>query len=79
MGMLLALSALLAVLLGIGTLAWWRVGDTWADSEHKKFGPRERTGPGPRVMKPIGEDDSPEPGRHDPSVGTPSPRHESEG
>ena len=51
--MLLALSALLAILLGIGTLAWWRVGDNWADSEHKKFGQKERTGPGPRVMGPI--------------------------
>lgn len=56
--MLLALSALLAVLLGIGTLAWWRVGDNWADSEHKKFKPKERTGPGPRVIGPIGDDES---------------------
>jgi|GEM_PF-1851671 len=67
--MLLALSALLAVLLGIGTLAWWRVGDNWADSEHKKFKPKERTGPGPRVIGPIG-DAHEEPSQPDPPEDT---------
>ncbi len=34
MGLILAVGA------GLGTLIWWRVGDQWADAEHKKFAPK---------------------------------------
>lgn len=48
---------LFAVVLGIAlvvaTLAWWRIGDQWADAEHKKFAakPRDPNAPKPRVIK----------------------------
>ncbi len=35
-------SVVLALGAGIGTLVWWKVGDQWADAEHKKFGPRRK-------------------------------------
>ena len=63
MAVLLGLSALLAILLGIGTLAWWRVGDNWADAEHKKFQPKAKSGPGPQVIKSTNEPATPEPER----------------
>jgi len=46
------LSVVLAFGAGIGTLVWWKVGDQWADAEHKKFGagPREPKGPDPTVI-----------------------------
>ena len=28
------------VMLTVLTLAWWRLGDLWADGEHKRFGPK---------------------------------------
>lgn len=40
----LIFSLILAFGAGIGTLIWWRVGDQWADAEHKKFGPRRGAG-----------------------------------
>lgn len=33
-------AVILALGAGFGTLIWWKVGDQWADSEHKKFGQR---------------------------------------
>lgn len=36
----IVLGLLLGVGLVIGTVLWWRVGDQWADGEHKKFASR---------------------------------------
>jgi len=46
-------AVILALGAGFGTLIWWRVGDQWADAEHKKFGPRrDRTeGAAPTVIR----------------------------
>jgi hypothetical protein len=37
----------------IGTLAWWRLADRWAESEHPGRPPRRpvRTGSEPRVIR----------------------------
>lgn len=45
----------LAVGAALITLAWWKLGDQWADEEYKKFGhgggrPRQE-GPKPTVIK----------------------------
>lgn len=35
------------------TLWWWRIADRWADSEHKRFKPKEKSrdpNPGARVI-----------------------------
>lgn len=47
----IVVSVILAVSLGLGTLAWWWVGDQWADAERKRFssGPKVQ-GPGPKVI-----------------------------
>ncbi len=31
-------------------LIWWKIADTWADSEHKRFKSREHKGPEPQVV-----------------------------
>ena len=33
----LILSIILAIITGVLTIIWWRVGDIWADEEHKRF------------------------------------------
>ncbi len=33
----IVLAIILAVLGAILTIAWWRVGDQWADEEHRRF------------------------------------------
>lgn len=50
---MLAIAAVVAVLLTAGTLIWWRLGDAWADGEHKRFkpGPDQPPGPGPTVIR----------------------------
>ncbi|MFT5424133.1 MAG: hypothetical protein ACI89L_001926 [Phycisphaerales bacterium] len=54
MRLLLVLSILLVPLIIIGTLAWWRIGDQWADNEHKRFKDKSaHTGRGPRVIAPF--------------------------
>lgn len=57
----LVLSVILALGAGFGTLIWWKVGDQWADAEHKKFGPRQDqpSDHAPRVIH--GFDDDPPP------------------
>ncbi len=35
------ITALIAVLGVPFTLWWWKVGDQWADAEHKRFKPKE--------------------------------------
>lgn len=47
----LIFSLILAFGAGIGTLIWWRVGDQWADAEHKKFGPRANSADAPKVIQ----------------------------
>ena len=47
---------ILAVGAAVITLAWWKLGDQWADDEYKKFGhgggrARKDTGPGPTVIR----------------------------
>lgn len=37
----LVMAVILALGAGFGTLIWWKVGDQWADAEHKKFAPRQ--------------------------------------
>ncbi len=32
---------LVLVVLTVLTLAWWKIGDQWADGEHKRFGPKD--------------------------------------
>jgi hypothetical protein len=44
-------AAVLGVGLTVGTIAWWRIGDQWADSEHKKFHAKEPKGPAPTVIR----------------------------
>ncbi len=58
--MWILLGILIAVLTGVVTLIWWKVGDQWADEEYKKFGhgggaPK---GPGPTVIADFGSDKS---------------------
>ncbi|MCC5824442.1 MAG: hypothetical protein LAT64_14265 [Phycisphaerales bacterium] len=51
---------ILAVGAAVITLAWWKLGDQWADDEYKKFGhgggrPRQE-GPKPTVVRSIKND-----------------------
>jgi len=50
--LLIVLSILLVPPIILATLLWWRIGDTWADNEHKRFKDKPRpTGPdAPRVI-----------------------------
>lgn len=41
---------LMAVIAGL-TLAWWKIGDQWADAEHKRFAPKQAQGPRPTVIR----------------------------
>lgn len=54
---------LLAVGAAVITLAWWKVGDQWADDEYKKFGhgggKARQEGPAPTVIKTTQDDRSP--------------------
>lgn len=54
--------SILAVAAAGITLAWWKVGDQWADDEYKKFGHgggRTRAdGPAPTVIKTTKPDQS---------------------
>lgn len=52
MKVLLVLSILLVPLIILATLAWWRIGDNWADNEHKRFKDKQQDpdAPGPRVI-----------------------------
>ncbi|MEZ6317190.1 MAG: hypothetical protein R3B49_00350 [Phycisphaerales bacterium] len=45
-------TAVLLIALAIGTLAWWRIGDQWADAEHKRFTPKNEppSADGPVVL-----------------------------
>ncbi len=66
--MWITLGVVLAVLTGVVTLIWWKVGDQWADEEYKRFGhgggaPR---GPAPTV---ITDFDSDKPTGSKPDVG----------
>jgi len=51
----------LVILVGafIFTLAWWKIADRWADSEHKRFGRGKSAEPVERVVikKPASEND----------------------
>lgn len=55
----------LAVGAAVITLAWWKLGDQWADDEYKKFGhgggrPRDESdGPTPTVIR-TRDDDRPD-------------------
>lgn len=42
----------LLVVLTLLTVAWWKIGDQWADAEHKRFGPKDadREQGAPRVV-----------------------------
>jgi len=53
MAVMVVIIAITAVLLTAGTLIWWRLGDAWADAEHKRFkhDPTRRTGPGPTIIR----------------------------
>jgi hypothetical protein len=55
--------AILALAAAVVTLAWWKVGDQWADDEYKKFGHgggRNRAeGPAPTVIKTTPDKTSP--------------------
>lgn len=31
----------LFVALTVLTVGWWKIGDQWADAEHKRFGPKD--------------------------------------
>ncbi|MFI4898382.1 MAG: hypothetical protein ACIARR_11210 [Phycisphaerales bacterium JB059] len=55
----LILSVILALGAGFGTLIWWKVGDQWADAEHKKFGPRsnQTRAEAPRVIHGFDDDE----------------------
>ncbi len=61
----LIFAACLAVVGSVLTLLWWRVGDQWADEEHKRF----RTGPddgvaGAKVVRGFGSSqEEPDTGR----------------
>ena len=50
---LVILTVVIAILTAIITLIWWKVGDQWADEEHKKFGSGKDIpkGPPPEVIK----------------------------
>lgn len=50
MAIMIVIIAVTAVLLTAGTLIWWRVGDAWADAEHKRF---KRSGGKPSGPTPI--------------------------
>jgi len=59
--MWILLGVLIAVLTGVVTLIWWKVGDQWADEEYKKFGhgggaPK---GPAPTVIASFDSDNKP--------------------
>ncbi len=41
---------LVLVVLTVLTLAWWKIGDQWADGEHKRFGPKDADRQQPRVI-----------------------------
>lgn len=50
----LIFAVVLAVVGGVLTIVWWRVGDVWADEEHKRFRPGDETDPertGPMVIR----------------------------
>ena len=49
----LIFSLVLAVITGILTIIWWRVGDIWADEEHKRFqtGQDNQQNPGATVIR----------------------------
>jgi len=66
MKLLIVLSVLLVPLIIVGTLAWWRIGDHWADNEHKRFKEKPRPGgtEGPRVIAPFSPTDPPDNADH---------------
>jgi len=45
-------TGILLLVLAVLTLAWWRIGDQWADAEHKRFTPKDGSEPsqGPVVL-----------------------------
>ncbi|MEQ8769140.1 MAG: hypothetical protein RIB60_01370 [Phycisphaerales bacterium] len=43
---------LVLVVLTVLTLAWWKIGDQWADGEHKRFGPKDVDRQRPRTITP---------------------------
>lgn len=47
---------LVLVVLTVLTLAWWKIGDQWADGENKRFGPKDVDRQQPRV---VADDDMP--------------------
>ena len=55
----LVMAVILALGAGFGTLIWWRVGDQWADAEHKKFGSRQTRSraDAPKVIQGFDEQD----------------------
>ncbi|GJM19816.1 MAG: hypothetical protein DHS20C14_20290 [Phycisphaeraceae bacterium] len=49
----------LIVALTVLTLAWWRIGDQWADAEHKRFGPKAADRQAPTVIRTDRPDEGP--------------------
>ena len=44
--------AVLVLVFGVPfLLLWWKIADSWADSEHKRFKPHQPQGPAPTVVK----------------------------
>lgn len=55
---------LVLVVLTVLTLAWWKIGDQWADNEHKRFGPKDVDRQQPGVVP----DDQPGDHANEPTV-----------
>ena len=53
MGFWIVLGVILGIATTVLTLVWWKVGDNWADAEHKRFkGKAPRSdGPAPTVIR----------------------------
>lgn len=49
---------LVMVVLTALTLAWWRIGDRWADAEHKRFSPKDVDQPHATVIPSDRRDDA---------------------
>jgi len=46
------ITAVLVLVVGVPfLLLWWKIADSWADSEHKRFKTHQPQGPAPTVVK----------------------------
>jgi hypothetical protein len=55
------LAVVLSVVGGVLTLVWWRVGDQWADEEHRRFHAGSSESQAAQVVKDFSKVDTPPP------------------